>query len=271
MRGPFLRPQRGRAGLQQPGGLPHLRRHRRGPGGGPVHPGAGRLPDHRPGGGSPLEQPHVVTDDRRLPGDGGAHRRPLPGSDGRGEGYRLRRPRGEKAHPLPREELQRCGGAGLYVFQRRPHGGKRPVQGEGREGHEARGEIPEGGRVPGLRRLPPVRGGPRRPSSGASVWMRPAECPWQRWWTGWLRCPPPCPRRCARWRSSICESFQAVARRLMELGLGLSDPGPRRRHPLHRGAAADAAGPGGAQPHHRGCCTCWTSPPSGCTRPISRA
>ena len=41
VRGAFLRPQRRGAGLQLPGGLPHLRRHGRGAHGGPVHPGAG--------------------------------------------------------------------------------------------------------------------------------------------------------------------------------------------------------------------------------------
>ena len=45
----------GGAGLQQPGRLPHLRRHRHRAHRGPRHAGAGRIPDHRRGGGGPVE------------------------------------------------------------------------------------------------------------------------------------------------------------------------------------------------------------------------
>ena len=38
-------------------------------------------------------------------------------------------------------------------------------------------------------------------------------------------------------------------------GAFLPDAGPFRRHPIHRRTPADAAGPGGAQPHHR-CALC---------------
>ena len=70
------------------------------------HPGAGRVPDHRPGRGGPLEHPDVVADDRCVPGHGRAHGRALPGSDRSGKGHRLQRPGGEEAHFLPGQELQ---------------------------------------------------------------------------------------------------------------------------------------------------------------------
>ena len=126
-----LRPLRRGAVLQQPGGLSRLLRHRRGAHRGPVHPGARRLPHHRSGGRGPLEYPHVVPDDRRVPQHGSPHRRALPGTHRRGEAHRLRRPGGEEAHPLSRQKLQRRGGAGLHLLLRRVHGGERPLQGEG--------------------------------------------------------------------------------------------------------------------------------------------
>ena len=50
----------------------------------------------------------------------------------------------------------------------------------------------------------------------------------------------------------ICASFQSTAKRLIDLGLGYLSLGPGGLHPLHRRAAADAAGPGRAQPDLRG-------------------
>ena len=98
----------------------------------------------------------MVADDRRVPGHGRADGRALPGADAGGEGHRLQRAGGEKAHPLPGQKAGPGHRAGLHLFQRGLHRGKRPVQGKGREGHEAGGEIPEGGYVPRLRRHPPV-------------------------------------------------------------------------------------------------------------------
>ena len=92
-----LRALRGGAGLQQPGGLPHLRRHRHRAHGGPGHAGAGRDADHRRGRSGPLELPDVVADDRCLPGDGRAHRRALPRADRRGERHRLSTARRRKS------------------------------------------------------------------------------------------------------------------------------------------------------------------------------
>ena len=43
-------------------------------------------------------------------------------------------------------------GTGLYLLQCGLHGGERPGQGQGREGHEARRKVPERGRLPGLPR-----------------------------------------------------------------------------------------------------------------------
>ena len=57
-------------------------------------------------------------------------------------------------------------GAGLYLFQCGLHRGERPGQGQGREGHEAGGKVPEGGYLPGLPRHAPVRGRPRAAAAG---------------------------------------------------------------------------------------------------------
>ena len=46
------------------------------------------------------------------------------------------------------------------------YGGKRPGQGEGREGHEAGGKVPQAGTLPRLRRHPPVGGGPGAQAAG---------------------------------------------------------------------------------------------------------
>ena len=61
---------------------------------------------------------------------------------------------------------------------------------------------------------------PGPPSCGASPWTRPAPCPFPSWCSGWKACLAPCRRRCAPWRRASAESFQTVARRLLELGLG---------------------------------------------------
>ncbi len=157
----FLCPFRRGTGLQQPGRLPHLRRHGRGAHGGPLDAGAGRKPDHRRGRRGALELADVVADDRRVPGHGRAHGRALSRSDRRGKRHRLQRPGGKKTHFLSGQEFQPGRGAGFYLLQRRLHRGKRPCQGQGRKGHEARRKILEAGCLPGLRRHPPVRGGAR--------------------------------------------------------------------------------------------------------------
>ena len=114
-----LRPGGGGTGLQQRGRLPEVRRHRDGEDGRPLDPRAGRDADHRGGGGRPLELADVVADGGRLPGDGGADRRPLSGPDPGGKGDRLRRPAREKAHLLPPQKRRAGRGAGLYLLQRR--------------------------------------------------------------------------------------------------------------------------------------------------------
>ena len=50
---------------------------------------------------------------------------------------------------------------------------------------------------------------------------------------------------------SICESFQTAAKRLLELGLGSSDTGPRRIHAFDRRASENAAGARSAESHDR--------------------
>ena len=93
------------------------------------------------------------------------------------------------------------------------------VQGEGRKGHEAGGEIPEGGRLPGLPRHAPVRSRPSAQAAGHLAGrglhhdaVRPG-----RWVQG---VPDSLPEEMRPMAASICEAFQSTAKRLMDLGLG---------------------------------------------------
>ena len=156
----------GGAGLQQPGGLSRLRRNGDCAHGGRIYSGPGRVASHRRGGGSPVADPDVVADEGHRPGDGSAHRRPLPGTDGGGAGHRVPRARGQKEHHLSEQDQRRGGGYGFYLLQRHLHRGKRPVQGEGREGHEACREVFKAGRLPRLRRYPAVRDGKSAEAAG---------------------------------------------------------------------------------------------------------
>ena len=116
LRRALLRAVRRGAGLQLPGRVPALRRHGNRADGRPCNARPGRLADHRRRRRGPVEQPDVVADDRRLPGDGRAHGRALPRPDGAGKGHRLPRPGREKAHLLPRQKLQSGGRAGLHLL-----------------------------------------------------------------------------------------------------------------------------------------------------------
>ena len=185
-------------------------------------------------------------------GHGGAHPRTLPGADGGGEGHRLPRPGGEEAHLLQGEEFQRRGGAGLHLLQRGVHRGERPFQSEGREGHEAGGEIPEGGPVPRLRRHPLKPGGPGPQATRHWPGRGLPDDPLPAGPVGAGGARLPAGGDAAHGGESICQSFQLAAPAADGAGPGVPDIGPGGRHPLHRGAPADAAGPGGAQPHHRG-------------------
>ena len=163
LRGAVLRPLGGGTLLQRRRGVQGVRRHGHRAHGGQEHPRPRRQPDHRRRRRRPLEQPHVVADDGRLPRHGGAHGRSLQRPHRRGKAHRLRRPRRKEAHSLPRQKRRRSHRARLHLLQRRAHRRKRPCQGQRRERHEAGGKIPAAGRLPRLRRLPPVRSRPRAP------------------------------------------------------------------------------------------------------------
>ena len=232
--------------------MPHLRGHRHCAAGEPGFPGARRVPDHRGGRRGPVELPDVVVDGGRVPGDGRAHQRALPGADGAGKGHCLPRAGGEKAHPVPQQGLRPGGRAGLHLFQRHLHGGERPRQGEGRKGHEAGGEVPDGGHLPRLPRHPSQRGSPGPPSCGASPWTRPAPCPLSQlvqWGKSraWLPARGDAPHG-GEHLPVLPDGGPAAA----GAGAGVPQPGQGLLYPVYRGAPADAAGSGGAQPHHRG-------------------
>ena len=75
-------------------------------------------------------------------------------------------PAEKKAYLLQSQKHARGRGTGLYLLQCGLHGGERPGQGQGREGHEAGGKIPARGYLPGLPRLAPVRGRPCAAAAG---------------------------------------------------------------------------------------------------------
>ena len=89
--------------------------------------------------------------------------------------HRFQRPGGEKSISSTKpKSTPEAGGTGLYLLQCGLHGGERPGQGQGREGHEAGGKnscawIPARTAAARACQRPPVRRG-----CGASGWMRRA-------------------------------------------------------------------------------------------------
>ena len=81
--------------------------------------------------------------------------------------------------------------------------------------------------------------------------------------------PESLPKEMRPMAESICESFQTVAKRLMDLGLSYLSLDRAAATLVDRGAAADAACAGGAKPHDRRVVRAWMSLRSVCTRPIS--
>ena len=86
-----------------------------------------------------------------------------------------------------------------------------------------------------------------RPVAGRS--LRSAAC--AHWSNGCAPCRIALPEEMRPMAGSICESFLAAAARLLDLGLGYLALVARVLHALHGRAAAHAAGPRRAQPHHR--------------------
>ena len=69
---------------------------------------------------------------------------------------------------------------------------------------------------------------------------------------------------------SICASFRSAAGRLLDLGSGLSGPGPGLVPPFPPESASGCSLPGLSETGPRACCTCWTSPLSACIPLISK-
>ena len=248
----FLRAFRRGTGLQQPGRLPHLRRHGRGTHGGPRDAGAGREPDHRRGSGRALELADVVADDRRLPGDGRAHGRALSRSDGRGKGHRLQRPGGKRSTFSTRPKIPTRPAELDFTYYNAVYTVENALcQGQGRKGHEARGKIFEAGYLPRLRRHAPVRGGARAAAARHLAGRGLPNDAWRSWSNGCAGVPDALAGGNAPHGGEHLRIVSDGGQAADGSGAGLSGARPRRRHAFHRRAAAHAAGPRRAQPHHR--------------------
>ena len=121
---------------------------------------------------------------------------PFPGADAAVSGTSsstARRTKSTCSTRTPRTR-QPGRGAGLHLLQRRLHRGERAGQGQGREGHEARGTLSEAGRLPGLRRHAAVRGGAGPGAARASTWTQACQMTLRELAAaGWTACPPRCP------------------------------------------------------------------------------
>lgn len=119
-----------------------------------------------------------------------------------------------------------------------------------------------GSRLSAAARLPKLRGisldeACRMTLSQLTVWVQGV--------------PASLPEEMRPMASAICESFQTVAKRLMDLGLGYLTLDPGGIYAVNRRTAADAAGQGCAQPHNPACCMSWMNPRSDCILPTSWA
>ena len=124
---------------------------------------------------APWNSPDVVADDRRLPGDGRAHRRALPGADRRGKGHRLQRPGGEKAHLLSRQRTPiRRGELDFTYFNAVYTVENALAKVKDEKGMKRVEKFLKEDAVSRLRRHPPVCGGPRAPAARHLAWTRPA-------------------------------------------------------------------------------------------------
>ena len=197
-----------------------------------------------------MAQPHVVAHAAGGPRDGRAHRRALPRPHRCREGHRAARPHGEAPHPVRPQEQRPCHRAGLHLLQRREHREKRAGEGEGREGHGARGKVPLRVGVPRLPRHAALREGAivhhrrAQPRSGDGLVAGRAA-------------------RLAAWRGPVASAGDAPDVRLHHerndranpeagaAGAGIPHPRPCQRDAFERRAPARGPHARRAQPHHR--------------------
>ena len=127
----------------------------------------------------------------------------------------------EKKHILYHaKNSNQAGELDFTYLQRRLHRGKRPRQGQGREGHEARGEVFEGGGLPGLRRHAPVRCGPRAAAARHPARRGLHHDAERAAWSGCAAYRRACPRRCVPWRRASARRSPPRRGACMDLGLG---------------------------------------------------
>ncbi len=248
MRREVLCALRRRTRLQQPGRLPVLRGNGHRAHGGQEHPRTRREPDHRRGSGRTVELADVVADDGRMPRDGRADGRALPRTDGQGKGDRVRRPRRKKAYPVPRKKFGRGDRARLYLLQCRLYGGKRPLESKGRERHEAGGALSETAALPRLRRDAPQRKGARAESARHFPRRGLPHDAGGTHEMGGRRTREPAGGDAADGGEHL-RLFPHGGKTPGRSGARIPHARPRRLHPLHGRAAANAARARRAQPH----------------------
>ena len=206
-------------GIQQPGGLPHLRWHRHRAHGGPGHAGTRPDAEHRRWRSRPLEFPDVEPDDRCLPCHGRAHRCTLQPVDRRRERKSSITARRRKntffirpKTPTEAGELDFTYYNAVYTVEnalakvKDEKGMKRVEKFLKQETcpacHGTR--LSEAARAPRLQGI----------SLADACTMPLAEL------TQWVdRVPASLPAEMRPMAESICESFRTAARRLMDLGL----------------------------------------------------
>ena len=172
----------------------------------------------------------------------------------------------KKEHHLS-EQGQRCGGRyRLYLFQRHIHGGECLSTVKDEKGMKQVEEFLKQGMCPdcsGTRPLAAVRTPRLRGSSLDEVYKMPlAEL--VNWVTG---VPGSLSEEMWSMAESICQSFQTVSKRLMNLGLGYR-PWSGRHPPCPPESVSGCSWPGRCATAPPEYSTCWTSLPSVCTSPI---
>ena len=106
----------------------------------PQHARTGRIALDRRGRCRAVEHADVVADDRRLPGDGRPHGRPVPHAFGGGKRHRLQRPRREKCTSSTTPRIPNRPASSTSPITTPFTRWKRAGQGQGRKGHEAGGK-----------------------------------------------------------------------------------------------------------------------------------
>ena len=140
--------------------------------------------------------------------------------------------------------------ARLHLLQRRAHGRKRAGQGQGRKGHEARGEVSPAGRLSGVRRQPAQRGGARAEAARHFAGRGLPDDAFRAGRLGRRRAGQPARADAPDGAEHL--RFVSIGRAAADGSrAGLSGARPRVVDALDRRAPADAAGPRRAQPDDR--------------------